>query len=1192
MPRDTRFFTVGGSLSPDSPSYIPRRADRQLLDCLHEGQLAYVLDTRQVGKSSLMVRVAQQLRSEGRRVALLDLSGYGAIVTPEQWFLGLLYSIAEQMGLGDEAEQHWTSHQNLGLAQRWTHVLRELVLAVPETSLVVFIDEIDAVASLPFAVDSFFAAVRECHNRRAHDTVFTRITFCLLGVATPSDLIRDARTTPFNVAQRIELTDFTHEEAAPLAEGLGEGDAGRAALARVLFWTGGHPYLTQRLCRMAVESGRDLSPRAVDEACGQAFLSRHARATDDNLRFAGARLLAGDPQTDLASILALYDRVRRRHARVAAGTGDVRADVLQLSGIVRTQAGCLSIRNRIYAAVFDAAWVRANTPGEEARRQRRALVRGYTRASAVWMTLAALLVVALTQTRRATQSDREVNRVTAQTRRLEEQASRLREGVDTLNAQTQAAEARLGQAQARVANAAAHGRALERRAAAAAGQLRAANREAAAQRLRALRSDQYIGSMSGQIASAFAVQPETGYEALDYGLRAVMPALKDHRDPPLKAANGLIEAVNRDVFRRLLLDHDSSVTSLCFSPDRRRLLTAGKGRYAFIWSVETGSLLQRLVVQGKTGRSQVVNAADYSADGRRILIASDQAGVSVWDATKPDALQTRPLLAIPRVEMAVQCAAISPDGETVALATPAHNVMLYDIAHRTTRVLTQRESDLPRNYLWSVVYSHSGKLLATASEDGTVKVWDAASGALLTTYDAHATPELSKHGALWATFDHWDERVVSAGKDGIVRVWWWRTNKLYKRLTGHVDWVWHADVSPFDFYIATAGRDRRVLLWSFGGNEKPLHSLNAHGGQVYCARFDGDGSLLATASEDHTVSVWQIPVVAVTTGEAMTYATYSHDGRMYVSTSDDGYARLNGPAPGRGGSLICPTSVKCAAFSPDDRQLATCEDSGEIRLWSTDVHAGDHTECSRVLDGQGGPVASLNYSPDGKCLVSGGRYGSIAVWNLGTGYMRWRQSGHKGSVVSLCYSADGKRVLSASADGSAALWDAATGVLVRRYVPPGRDTPVPSGSVERPHDAAFSPDGRYIATADGTGHVFFYDLASGRLAGDVEAHRGDVLSLCFNRAGDRLATAGSDSRVYVWRASDLIGKRSAQPEPLLQASRHVDQVVSVRYSPDGKSLITASKDNTSAVYPATIEGYVAKARAILAQRPAKDRRQQ
>src|SRR6185295_13720011 len=104
--------------------------------------------------------------------------------------------------------------------QRWLGALHDVVLAQLPGRLVIAVDEIDAVRSLPFSTDEFFAAIRDCYNRRSQDPEFARLTFCLLGVATPSDLIQDTRTTPFNIGCRIELTDFTETEAAPLAAGL------------------------------------------------------------------------------------------------------------------------------------------------------------------------------------------------------------------------------------------------------------------------------------------------------------------------------------------------------------------------------------------------------------------------------------------------------------------------------------------------------------------------------------------------------------------------------------------------------------------------------------------------------------------------------------------------------------------------------------------------------------------------------------------------------------------------------------------------------------------------------------------------------------------------------------------------------------------------------------------------------------
>src|SRR5208283_4621577 len=129
--------------------------------------------------------------------------------------------------------------------------LREVVLERVTAPVAVFFDEIDATRSLAFNTDEFFAAIRECFNRRVQDPVFKRLTFCLLGVAVPSDLINNPTSTPFNVGERIYLKDFTLEEATPLAAGLNRQKLtanSQSLLDRVFFWTNGHPYLTQSLC--------------------------------------------------------------------------------------------------------------------------------------------------------------------------------------------------------------------------------------------------------------------------------------------------------------------------------------------------------------------------------------------------------------------------------------------------------------------------------------------------------------------------------------------------------------------------------------------------------------------------------------------------------------------------------------------------------------------------------------------------------------------------------------------------------------------------------------------------------------------------------------------------------------------------------------------------------------------------------
>lgn len=391
----TTFYVTGGTMRVDAPSYVERQADHDLLEGLLHGEFCYVLTSRQMGKSSLMVRTAQKLRARGVHVTVLDLTAVGQNLSPEQWYDGLLSRMGRQLGLEDELEDFWRANTNLGAIQRFMAGIHDVVLAKRAGPMVIFVDEIDSVRSLKFSTDEFFAAIRESHNRRTQDPELNRLTFCLLGVATPSDLIRDIRTTPFNIGRRVELTDFTETEAQPLLPGLRYGrDAvedmtepeSRIVLRRILHWTGGHPYLTQRMCRAVADKNdatEDMKSKlhdakGIDRLCEELFLCQRARERDDNLLFVRERILRSE--AEVPALLDLYLKVWSDQ-RVPDDETNPLVTVLRLSGIARA-AQFLEVRNPIYRRVFDRAWIMANTPEAERIRQREAFRRGLYRGLA------------------------------------------------------------------------------------------------------------------------------------------------------------------------------------------------------------------------------------------------------------------------------------------------------------------------------------------------------------------------------------------------------------------------------------------------------------------------------------------------------------------------------------------------------------------------------------------------------------------------------------------------------------------------------------------------------------------------------------------------------------------------------------------------------------------------------------------
>ena len=236
-------------MDPGAPSYVERSADAKLLAALLAGEYVFVLDSRQKGKSSLVARTIVKLKERGVLTVKLDLQRIGANVTPEQWYAGLLAGIGQELGLTPDLFEYWAANQVVGPLARWVGALEIVVLPRLKQPLVVFVDEIDFVRALPFPTDEFFGAVRDCYNRRSETIGFERLTFCLVGVATPGQLVRNPEITPFNIGTRLDLSDFTLDETREFAAALdAPGRDGAQLLERVHYWVNGHPYLTQLLC--------------------------------------------------------------------------------------------------------------------------------------------------------------------------------------------------------------------------------------------------------------------------------------------------------------------------------------------------------------------------------------------------------------------------------------------------------------------------------------------------------------------------------------------------------------------------------------------------------------------------------------------------------------------------------------------------------------------------------------------------------------------------------------------------------------------------------------------------------------------------------------------------------------------------------------------------------------------------------
>jgi WD40 repeat protein len=953
--------------------------------------------------------------------------------------------------------------------------------------LVLFIDEIDVVRSLPFSADEFFAAIRECYNRRSQDRALEGLTFCLLGVASPSDLIREVRTTPFNIGVRIELSDFTPEEARPLAAGLRGGNRGKekettwaeaeALLARVLHWTGGHPYLTQRLCRAVSEATLPGSPGwetplgLVDGLCRSLFLSDAGRQCDDNLLFVRERLLRSE--VDRMALLDLYGRVRRGRRLRYEETNPL-CEALRLAGIVRVERGRLRVRNRIYAQAFDGLWVEAHQPDAELRRQRaayrRGLLRALTLSSVILCVVIGLAAYGFWQADLAKRNAR-----SEQERRLQadkatalykEAAAELRTARDIADRQRreadrQANRARAAQQAERLAETDALRKAKQakRNADLAERQRDEAEHLVYISDLNLIQ-DSYGKSNFARVLELLAQTSKNRFRGFEWNY------WQRHYNLDLTDLQGHNDALD-------------NVPPVAISPDGKRTIAGRWDGTAEVRVIETGRRLLTL-----PSHPDIIWSAAFSQDGRYIATGCKDHFARIWDA------HTGRLIQMLRGHSdMVRAVAFSPDGVSVATASGDGTAKLWDIATgRTLRTLVGHQ-----NRVDCIAFSPDGTRIATGSDDQTARIWDTATGQNVCKLSGH------NHNIYSIAFSPDGKRIVTGSWDDRAGVWDVETGRNLFMLSGDNAEVWAVAYSPDGKRIATASLLGDIRFWDAATGQL-LVELKGHRGEAMAVAFSPDGRQVITGGQDGRANVWEARTGAPKSGA---FCVFTSAGRRIVTADREGKATIRDEATGR--PLLKLNGhggiVRCAAFSADGKRIVTGDREGVARLW-------DATNGRQLLTMRGhqGEITCAAIASDGQCIATGSADKTVKLWDVATGSCRSTLVAHRGWITSVAFSPDSRRLVTGGQDNMARVWSVVTGETLA----------ILAGHTDQLTTVAFSPDSRRIITGSWDKTVRIWDADLGRSLLILPVQFGRIDSVAFSANGKRIAMRGAAGAACDW----------------------------------------------------------------------------